>query len=664
MKKFTKRAMSLLLVLALVVSMFAAMALSVSAASYTYNSGKRGTVCTSLSSKAKSYYSGSYTYASLSAKSGSSLRTSLRALVNQKNNTVGYGGLRTYMKYTDAYQGSSSKLMLFYSGGTTTSTWDSGKTWNREHMWPQSLGGNAVEADLNAMRPADPTANSSRNNNKYGEVGSGYTTFKTSSKNGSLVCGYYKDGIFEPLDNVKGDCARVVLYDYVMASSMSSVTVVFDSVSTLLNWCKSDPVDTYEMSRNDSVQSIQGSRNPFIDYPELGWKLLGYSVPSGMTTPSNGVGSSSGGSSSGSSSSGSGSSSSGSSSGSSSSGSSSSSSSSSGSTVSVSAGEYVIAAKVGSTYYAMSNSFASKITGKTISVSNGKVSASNASGYTVTLAKSGNYYTISNGSSYLKYSSSTNFASSSTAYKWALSKGTNGSYRLVAGGNSARGLVFSKSAGKFGAYALTNVKEGSTTYYDIELLPVTGSSSSGGSSSGSGSSSSGSSSSSTSSNTYKLVTSSADLTAGQYIILVAANGSYAGNYSYYALTTSKDGSYAAMSAQGLNFSSLPTSLTCDASSASTFVWTMSGSRTSFTLKASGGYLVSASGSTKLTLSSSSTTWSGTYSSSYQAFRVKGNSRYISLRDDISTTGSNGNPLFCTTSSTSTGETYLYFYKLS
>ena len=227
-----KKTISLLLVLALVVGMFASMVFTANAA--TYNSGKRGTPCSSLSSKAKAYYTGNYTYAKLSAKSGSTLRTTLRTLIKSNYKTVGYNGLKTYFKYTDAYQGSTSKMLLFYSSATTTSSWDSGKTWNREHMWPQSLGGNAVEGDLAAMRPCDPTANSTRNNNKYGEVASGYTTCKTSSANGTKLCGYYKNGEFEPLDNVKGDCARVVLYDYVLSSSMSSVTVVFvDTVTSV-----------------------------------------------------------------------------------------------------------------------------------------------------------------------------------------------------------------------------------------------------------------------------------------------------------------------------------------------------------------------------------------------------------------------------------------------
>ena len=325
----------------------------------------------------------------------------------------------------------------------------------------------------------------------------------------------------------------------------------------------------------------------------------------------------------------------------------------------ITSGQYVIAAKVGNTYYAMANAFASKITGKSVTVSGGYVT-SDASAYVVNITKNGNSYTIDNGTKYLKYSSSTNFTTSSTAYNWNITAGTHGTYRITASSSSTRGIIFSSSTGKFGAYATTNATATSSIYYDVEILPVKSSS---GSSSGSGSSGSSSGSTSTSGTyTYELVTSASALTAGDYIVLAANTGSYGTNYGYYALTTQKDGSYAAMTAQGLGFESLPTALTCDASSASAFVWTMSGSRTSFTLKSGSSYLISASGSTKLTLATSSTSWSATYSSSKQGFQVKGNSRYISLRDDISTVGDNGAPLFCTVSSASSGSTYLYFYK--
>jgi len=327
----------------------------------------------------------------------------------------------------------------------------------------------------------------------------------------------------------------------------------------------------------------------------------------------------------------------------------------------ITSGQYVIAAKVGSSYYAMSNTFASKISATKLTISNGEVT-NDVSGMVVNITKNGSYYTIDNGAKYLKYSSSTNFTTSSTAYNWNITAGVHGTYRITASSSSSRGIIFSTSTAKFGAYAVSNATATSSIYYDVELIPVSGSSDSG--SSDSGSSGSGSSSGSTSSGayTYELVTSASGLTAGDYIILTAAAGSYAGNYNYYALTTNKDGSYAAMSAQGLSFNSLPTSLTCDPSSASGFEWTMSGSRTSMKLATGSSYLAGASGSTKLTLATSATTWSATYNSSKQGFRVKGNSRYISLRDDISTVGDNGSPLFCTVSSASSGQTYLYFYK--
>ncbi len=284
MKQLLKRTLSFLLVSAIVCTLFSGV-FTASAASYSYNSGKRGELCTALSAQAKSYYTGSYTYDKLSSLSAASLRTTLRSLVTNGRTTVGYGGLRDYHKYTDAYQGSSSKLVLFYCNGAANSAWDSGKTWNREHMWPDSLGGSAMEGDLHAMRPTDPNLNSTRGNKRYGEVNNG-TAAKAGSNNGSLLGGYSGSNAFEPLDFAKGDCARVVLYDYVVTNSMSSVTTVFTDIDTLLAWCLLDPVDEFEMSRNDVAQEIENCRNPFVDYPELAWILFGKAVPAGMPSPS------------------------------------------------------------------------------------------------------------------------------------------------------------------------------------------------------------------------------------------------------------------------------------------------------------------------------------------------------------------------------------------
>ena len=37
----------------------------------------------------------------------------------------------------------------------------------------------------------------------------------------------------------------------------------------LLRWNEADPVDSWEMNRNNVIEGIQGNRNPFIDHPEL-----------------------------------------------------------------------------------------------------------------------------------------------------------------------------------------------------------------------------------------------------------------------------------------------------------------------------------------------------------------------------------------------------------
>ena len=41
------------------------------------------------------------------------------------------------------------------------------------------------------------------------------------------------------------------------------------SITQLIQWQKDDPPSDHEKSRNDKIEELQGTRNPFIDHPEL-----------------------------------------------------------------------------------------------------------------------------------------------------------------------------------------------------------------------------------------------------------------------------------------------------------------------------------------------------------------------------------------------------------
>ena len=257
MKTSLRKALSLLLTLAIVFSLFASLVTTASAATFSYNSGTRGTVCTSLSSKAKSYYTSSYAYSTLSTKSASTIKSSLKSLMTNTHTTkVSYEKLKTYTQYSDAVGGSSSKIYDFYSSASMSGAWDSGTTWNREHVWCQSLGSFTTSncgSDMHHLRATDPRLNSTRNNLPFGEVSGSY---KTATSNSGKTGGYYTSSYFEPLDAVKGDVARILLYCYVRWGESNLSDLI--STTDLLNWMKQDPVDTYEMGRNDVVQGIQG----------------------------------------------------------------------------------------------------------------------------------------------------------------------------------------------------------------------------------------------------------------------------------------------------------------------------------------------------------------------------------------------------------------------
>ncbi len=313
--------------MAMITSLFSG--LSVSAADLSYNTGTRHEVCEDLSTQAEAYYTGEYTWDKLSTLPGDSTESSLAAMDSQlfdalhnlmKNSLTNLGsyngktnGLQVYWPYTDASEGSAG-THLFYSDEISES-------FNREHVWPKSRAGfyqSNGGADLHHLRPTASDVNSTRSNYTMGNVrkvlGEGnYQTYKRNGKDVLYYSASYgasdgslKEGLVEVNDNIKGDVARILLYVYVtweqpnLFETLSSTQLppkdqgddqyvglkVIADLDTLLDWMKIDPVDTWEMGRNDVIESIQGNRNVFIDYPELAWLLFNQPLPGDYTTPS------------------------------------------------------------------------------------------------------------------------------------------------------------------------------------------------------------------------------------------------------------------------------------------------------------------------------------------------------------------------------------------
>ena len=291
MKTRLQRAISVLLLIFMLVSVSIPVCAEPSRYSATSNSGTRNEICTTLDGTgAEDYYTGNYEYDKLDDLSSSALLTALRQLMTDTHEyETSYNDCKNYSDQTDCENGNGKVVLLYTSYSATMGDW---LDWNREHVWPKSLGGfgtSRAGSDLHHIRPADQRVNSTRSNNKYGEVSGGKNAPAGEWIN-EISGGTHGGGYFEPHDNVKGDVARICLYIYARwgstYSQCSKITNVFQSVDVLLDWCELDPVDTWEMGRNEVVEGIQGNRNVFIDYPELAWLLFDREIPDDMVTPS------------------------------------------------------------------------------------------------------------------------------------------------------------------------------------------------------------------------------------------------------------------------------------------------------------------------------------------------------------------------------------------
>lgn len=209
-------------------------------------------------------------YSSAVGKSGNELLIELRSIMNSTMQRVTYGEARDILQETDQDPNNANNLITFYRQESVLSTWDVGVTWNREHIWPQSRLGVStnnssrhVGADLHNLKPENPSENTSRSN-KF---------FNNTTISGSYV----------PPENVRGDVARILFYmiltyDYLKLVEEETETLYQMGVySTLLEWHFLDLPDEFEINRNNIIESYQGNRNPFIDYP-LFWTLINYQL--------------------------------------------------------------------------------------------------------------------------------------------------------------------------------------------------------------------------------------------------------------------------------------------------------------------------------------------------------------------------------------------------
>ncbi len=297
MKTIKRSAAALLLAVLLVLSVLPASAQSTLTYSTQSNSGTRDEVCITLEgTSADRYYTGNYTYEALSVLSEEALYAALAELMTSTHKREStYSNCRDMAVKTDCENNDGRVTLIYTSFSATRAQFGgSGAAWNREHIWPKSLGGFDTlgpGADLHHIRPSDVKVNADRGNYKYGNVSNGGNVTASAMVGTTFVGGTRSGGYFEPLDNAKGDIARICLYVYVRYGNDASyrcgnIATVFESVDVLLEWCALDPVDTWEMGRNEVVGAYQGNRNVFIDYPELAWLMFGREVPENMTTPS------------------------------------------------------------------------------------------------------------------------------------------------------------------------------------------------------------------------------------------------------------------------------------------------------------------------------------------------------------------------------------------
>ena len=251
-------------------------------------------------------------YYSSATGSGYTLKTQLKRIIDDANDGLspeflstdpGYAGL--YVTYTTSdidlyYENNGTMLDMYtenptgpdnceYTYGTNQDDGSGGtaecQKYNREHIIPQSVFSSAtpMHSDAHFVVPSDKYVNAQRDNFPFGRVNVATNTYSNGSKKGNnLNSGYsagYSSTVFEPINEFKGDIARMFFYfatryedqvagwSYVMFNGTSNQVFSNTFLNILITWHLNDPVSQREIDRNNAIFARQNNRNPFIDNP-------------------------------------------------------------------------------------------------------------------------------------------------------------------------------------------------------------------------------------------------------------------------------------------------------------------------------------------------------------------------------------------------------------
>lgn len=242
-------------------------------------------------------------YDSAAGFTGATLKSKLSTIITNGHSDHGYAALWTAYNTTDrdkTYENDNTILDIYSELPNSTSTNNDpynfaystnqcgtysseGDCYNREHIVPQSLFNQSspMVSDIHFIRPTDGKVNGMRSNYPFGKVGSVSYTSANGSKLGTSASPNYSGTVFEPIDEFKGDVARMIFYfvtryetklstftsgDILGSSAFPGITDW--ELAVLISWHNADPVSQAEIIRNDASYTFQGNRNPFIDHPE------------------------------------------------------------------------------------------------------------------------------------------------------------------------------------------------------------------------------------------------------------------------------------------------------------------------------------------------------------------------------------------------------------